>query len=119
MLRCYLMDPDTGVSETEKPQRSYSFDFTADQSSAIQSPNLLGREGRTLLEHRHWRTQGIRLHSRVVHREVYDIGTAGPSATAAPVARELAKVHDPLVAQVGATEIALPQLHLLLLELQL
>ena len=45
MLRYYLMDPDTGVSETEKPQRSYSFDFTAEQSSAIQSPNLLGREG--------------------------------------------------------------------------
>ena len=70
---------------------------------------------RTLLEHRHWRTQGIRLHSRVVHREVYGIGTAGPSATAVPVARELARVHDPLVAHVGATEVALPQLHLLLL----
>ena len=31
--------------KTEQPQISYSFDFTAEQSRAIQSPNLLGREG--------------------------------------------------------------------------
>ena len=47
MLRCYLMDPDTDVCQTEQPQISYSFDFTAEQSRAIQSPNLLGREGTT------------------------------------------------------------------------
>ena len=40
------MDPDTDVYQTEQPQISYSFDFTAEQSRAIQSPNLLGREGR-------------------------------------------------------------------------
>ena len=45
MLRCYLMDPDTDVYQTEQPQISYSFDFTAEQSRAIQSPNLLVREG--------------------------------------------------------------------------
>ena len=39
------MDPDTDVYQTEQPQISYSFDFTAEQSRAIQSPNLLGREG--------------------------------------------------------------------------
>ena len=39
------MDPDTDVCQTEQPQISYSFDFTAEQSRAIQSPNLLGREG--------------------------------------------------------------------------
>ena len=39
------MDPDTDVYQTEQPQISYSFDFTAEQSSAIQSPNLLDREG--------------------------------------------------------------------------
>ena len=38
------MDPDTDVYQTEQPQISYSFDFTAEQSRAIQSPNLLGRE---------------------------------------------------------------------------
>ena len=43
------MDPDTDVCQTEQPQISYSFDFTAEQSRAIQSPtrvtsNLLGRE---------------------------------------------------------------------------
>ena len=44
------MDPDTDVCQTEQPQISYSFDFTAEQSTgrAIQSPNLLGREGTTL-----------------------------------------------------------------------
>ena len=45
MLRCYLMDPDTDVCQTEQPQISYSVDFTAEQSSAMGSPNLLGREG--------------------------------------------------------------------------
>mgnify|MGYP005673128851 FL=1 len=45
MLRCYLLDPDTDAFQTEQPQISYSFDFTAEQSGAIQSPNLLGREG--------------------------------------------------------------------------
>ena len=39
------MDPDVDVYQTEQPQISYSFDFTAEQSRAIQSPNLLGREG--------------------------------------------------------------------------
>ena len=34
------MDPDIDVNQNEQPQISYSFDFTA-----IQSPNLLGREG--------------------------------------------------------------------------
>ena len=38
------MDPDTDVYQTEQPQISYSFDFTAEQSGAIQSPKLLGRE---------------------------------------------------------------------------
>ena len=33
MLRCYLMDPDTDVCQTEQPQISYSFDFTAEQST--------------------------------------------------------------------------------------
>ena len=32
------MDPDTDVCQTEQPQISYSFDFTAEQSRAIQSP---------------------------------------------------------------------------------
>ena len=45
MLRCYLMDPDTDVYQTEQPQISYSFDFTAEQSSAMGSPILLDREG--------------------------------------------------------------------------
>ena len=40
MLRCYLMDPDTDVCQTEQPQISYSVDFTAEQSSAMGSPNL-------------------------------------------------------------------------------
>ena len=43
MLRCYLMDPDTDVCRTEQPQISYSFDFTAEQSGAIQSPNLINK----------------------------------------------------------------------------
>ena len=42
------MDPDTDVCQTEQPQISYSVDFTAEQSRAIQSPNLLGREGTSL-----------------------------------------------------------------------
>ena len=42
------MDPDTDVCQTEQPQISYSVDFTAEQSSAMGSPNLLGREGRIL-----------------------------------------------------------------------
>ena len=41
MLRCYLMDPDTDVCQTEQPQISYSVDFIAEQSSAMGSPNLL------------------------------------------------------------------------------
>ena len=41
MLRCYLMDPDTDVCQTEQPQLSYSVDFTAEQSSAMGSPILL------------------------------------------------------------------------------
>ena len=47
MLMCYLMDPNTDVCQTEQPQISYSFNFTAEQSRAIQSPNLhaLGWEG--------------------------------------------------------------------------
>ena len=45
MLRCYLMDPDTDVCQTEQPQISYSVDFTAEQSSAMGSPILLDREG--------------------------------------------------------------------------
>ena len=40
MLRCYLMDPDTDVCQTEQPQISYSVDFTAEQSSAMGSPIL-------------------------------------------------------------------------------
>ena len=51
MLRCYLMDPDTDVYQTEQPQISYSFDFTAEQSRAIQYPNLLGREGTLALQY--------------------------------------------------------------------
>ena len=39
--RCYLMDPDTDVCQTEQPQISYSVDFTAEQSSAMGSPLLL------------------------------------------------------------------------------
>ena len=39
------MDPDTDVCQTEQPQISYSVDFTAEQSSAMGSPNLLEREG--------------------------------------------------------------------------
>ena len=41
MLRCYLMDPDTDVCQTEQPQISYSVDFTAEQSSAMESPILI------------------------------------------------------------------------------
>ena len=41
------MDPDTDVCQTEQPQISYSVDFTAEQSSAMGSPNLLDREGRS------------------------------------------------------------------------
>ena len=48
MLRCYLMDPDTDVCQTEQPQISYSVDFIAEQSSAMGSPNLLDREGTTV-----------------------------------------------------------------------
>ena len=44
------MDPDTDVCQTEQPQISYSVDFIAEQSSAIGSLNLLGREGRTQVE---------------------------------------------------------------------
>ena len=44
MLRCYLMDPDTDVCQTEQPQISYSVDFTAEQSSAMGSPILWNRE---------------------------------------------------------------------------
>ena len=40
------MDPDTDVCQTEQPQISYSVDFIAEQSSAMGSPNLLGREGK-------------------------------------------------------------------------
>ena len=43
------MDPDTDVCQTEQPQISYSVDFTAEQSSAMGSPILLGREGTHLL----------------------------------------------------------------------
>ena len=43
------MDPDTDVCQTEQPQISYSVDFTAEQSSAMGSPNLLGREGTRFL----------------------------------------------------------------------
>ena len=39
------MDPDTDVCQTGQPQISYSVDFIAEQSSAMGSPNLLGREG--------------------------------------------------------------------------
>ena len=49
MLRCYLMDPDTDVCQTEQPQISYSVDFTAEQSSAMGSPILLDREGSALI----------------------------------------------------------------------
>ena len=42
------MAPDTYVYQTEQPQISYSLDFTAEQSWAIQSPKLLGREGTQL-----------------------------------------------------------------------
>ena len=45
MLDYYLVDPDTDVYQTEQPQISYSVDFTAEQSSAMGSPNLLDREG--------------------------------------------------------------------------
>ena len=38
------MDPDTDVCQTEQPQISYSVDFTAEQSSAMGSPILLGQE---------------------------------------------------------------------------
>ena len=34
------MDPDTDVCQTEQPQISYSVDFTAEQSSAMESPIL-------------------------------------------------------------------------------
>ena len=43
------MDPDTDVCQTEQPQISYSFDFTAEQSSAMGSPILLDREGICIL----------------------------------------------------------------------
>ena len=56
------MDPDTDVCQTEQPQISYSVDFTAEQSSAMGSPNLLGREGSEIPvphvgthSHRSWR----------------------------------------------------------------
>ena len=39
------MDSDTDVCQTEQPQISYSVDFTAEQSSVMGSPILLGREG--------------------------------------------------------------------------
>ena len=42
------MDPATDVCQTEQPQISYSVDFTAEQSSAMGSPDLLGREGSVL-----------------------------------------------------------------------
>ena len=35
------MDPDTDVCQTEQPQISYSVDFTAEQSSAMESPILI------------------------------------------------------------------------------
>ena len=62
------MDPDTDVYQTEQPQISYSFDFTAEQSRAIQSPNLLGREGspqlyRSLDQTRYSTAQHISLES--------------------------------------------------------
>ena len=41
MLRCYLMDPDTDVYQTEQPQISYSFDFTAEQSDKVGPFNPL------------------------------------------------------------------------------
>ena len=44
------MDPDTDVCQTEQPQISYSVDFTAEQSSAMESPILLGREGSKLTD---------------------------------------------------------------------
>ena len=50
MLRCYLMDPDTDVCQTGQPQISYSVDFTEEQSSAMESPNLLDREGRNVID---------------------------------------------------------------------
>ena len=39
------MGPDTVVCQTERTQISYLVDFTAQQSSAIGSANLVGREG--------------------------------------------------------------------------
>ena len=45
MLRCYLMDPDTDVCQTEQPQISYSVDFIAEQSSAMGSPILYPTQG--------------------------------------------------------------------------
>ena len=42
------MDPDIDVCQTEQPQISYSVDFTAEQSSAMGSPILLHREGKSL-----------------------------------------------------------------------
>ena len=60
------MDPDTDVCQTGQPQISYSVDFIAEQSSAMGSPNLLGREGRvveyycTIHSHdSYWRTFGL------------------------------------------------------------
>ena len=51
------MDPDTDVCRTEQPQISYSVDFTAEQSSAMGSPNLLG--------------QGVRVDSRANNQKVF------------------------------------------------
>ena len=34
MLMCYLMDRDTDVYQTEQPQISYSFDFTAESEQS-------------------------------------------------------------------------------------
>ena len=50
LLSCYFVDPSTDVCQSEQPQISYSFDFTAEQSSAMGSPNLLGREGTLLCQ---------------------------------------------------------------------
>ena len=47
------MDPDTDVCQTEQPQISYSVDFTAEQSSAMGSPILLGREGSCSVSYTH------------------------------------------------------------------
>ena len=59
------MDPDTDVYQTEQPQISYSFDFTAEQSRAIQSPNpnLFGQEGTIHLE------SGIGISALILHEK--------------------------------------------------